>query len=64
MVKLIDDEHIFEGILGGIALAIFTYYLQKHKPTPPIVDIFLAFILAWYIRRVGVNLYLHYTKDE
>lgn len=58
-VTLINGVNIVEGIVGGIATALFYYILSRERIYIPntAIRFGLAFSLTWVMRKLAVNLY-------
>jgi len=62
-IVLLTDEHIIEGIIGMLSLIIVAYIINHTISAPSSIILGMAFIISWYFRRVGVNIY-HYMKKK
>jgi uncharacterized membrane protein len=58
-IPLINDVHLIEGIIGGVATLVFYYILSREKIMikSHAVRLGIAFILTWIVRKIGVNIY-------
>ena len=61
-VVLLTDENIIEGIIGMISLIMVSYIINKTISAPSYIILGFAFIISWYFRRIGVNIYHHIKK--
>uniref|UniRef100_A0A6C0C4C4 Uncharacterized protein n=1 Tax=viral metagenome TaxID=1070528 RepID=A0A6C0C4C4_9ZZZZ len=62
-IVLLTDENIVEGVIGMMFLAITSYILSRVISAPRSVILGMAFIISWYVRRIGSNLYLYGKKE-
>ena len=62
-IVILTDEQIVEGIIGMLSLTIAAYIINHTISAPRSVILGMAFIISWYFRRVGVNIY-HYMKKN
>ena len=62
-VVLLTDEDIVEGVIGMLSLTIVAYIISHTISAPRSVILGMAFIISWYFRRIGVNIY-HYMKKH
>ena len=62
-IVLLTDEHIIEGIIGMLSLIIVAYIISHTISAPSSIILGMAFIISWYFRRIGVNIY-HYIKKK
>ena len=62
-IVLLTDEHIIEGIIGMLSLIIVAYIISHTISAPSSIILGMAFIISWYFRRIGVNIY-HYMKKK
>jgi hypothetical protein len=63
-IVLLTDENIIEGIIGAIALATVAYTLSRIIHAPRSIILGMSFIISWFLRRVGVNLYQYLKKNR
>ena len=58
-IPLINDVHLIEGIVGGMATLIFYYILSRERirMKSHAVRLGIAFFLTWIVRKIGVNIY-------
>ena len=63
-IVLLTDENIIEGIMGAIALVIVAYSLSRIIHAPRSIILGMSFIISWFLRRVGVNLYQYLKKNH
>tara|TARA_B100001287_G_C22394275_1_gene394781 strand:- start:340 stop:573 length:234 start_codon:yes stop_codon:yes gene_type:complete len=61
-VVLLTDENIIEGFIGALTLAVVAYTLSRIIHAPRSVILGMSFIISWFIRRIGVNIY-KYIRD-
>jgi uncharacterized membrane protein len=62
-IVLLTDEHIIEGIIGMLSLIMVAYIINHIISAPSSIILGMAFIISWYFRRIGVNIY-HYIKKK
>jgi len=62
-IVILTDEQIVEGIIGMLSLTITAYILNHTISAPSSIILGMAFIISWYFRRIGVNIY-HYIKKK
>ena len=71
---LINDDEFFEGFLGGLGWLVAVFYVRnayyrrdgKFIGNPFFIGI-IGWAIAWYIRKIGMNLYKQYkylNKDK
>ncbi len=56
---LLTDEHIIEGIIGAVSLALVAYSLSHIIHAPRSIILGMSFIISWFLRRIGVNIYIY-----
>jgi hypothetical protein len=61
---LINDEHIVEGIIGGLGWLLTMYQIKQIllKNASVFTSSILTWTYFWYIRKIGMNLYKHVKK--
>ena len=62
-VVLLTDENIIEGIIGSVTLALTAIILRRVIHAPRSVILGMSFIISWFFRRIGVNIY-RYLKTN
>ena len=63
-VVVLTDEHIIEGIIGMLSLIMVAYIINHTISAPSSIILGMAFIILWYFRRIGVNIYRHMKKNH
>ena len=63
-VVVLTDEHIIEGIIGMLSLIMVAYIINHTISAPSSIILGMAFIISWYFRRIGVNIYHHIKKNH
>ena len=63
-IVILTDEHIIEGIIGMLSLTIVAYIINHTISASKSVILGMAFIISWYFRRIGVNIYHHIKKNH
>ena len=61
MFKITDNE-LCEGLLGSTGWIIFFYYLRSNMDWPTPIEGFVAWILLWFLRKIGMHLYKDLKK--
>ncbi len=62
-IVLLSDENIIEGIIGAVSLALVAIILRRIIHAPRSIILGMSFIISWFLRRIGVNIYL-YLKEK
>ena len=62
-IVLLTGEDIIEGFIGLISLIITAYILSRIIHAHRSVILGMSFIITWYFRRFGVNVY-KYLKSH
>ena len=63
-IVLLSDENIIEGVIGAITLVTVAYTLSHIIHAPRSIILGMSFIISWFLRRVGVNLYQYLKKNS
>jgi hypothetical protein len=63
-IVLLRGDHIIEGIIGMVSLIMVAYIINHTISAPRSVILGMAFIISWYFRRIGVNIYLYLHKHH
>jgi len=63
-IVLLTDEHIIEGVIGMLSLIMVSYIISYTISAPTSIILGMAFIISWYFRRIGVNIYRHIKKKR
>ena len=65
-MKILSDDEFFEGVLGGFSFLVANHIFQKQEKHRGnlIVIIIVSWACFWYIRKMGMNLYKQYKKDN
>ena len=63
-VVVLTDENIIEGIIGILSLIIVAYIINRTISAHSSIILGMAFIISWYFRRIGVNVYNHIKKHH
>jgi len=53
----LTDKQIVEGLLGGSGWILFAYYYKKYASYNIVLEGFIAWILVWFLRKIGMNYY-------
>jgi hypothetical protein len=61
-IVLLTDEHIIEGMIGMLSLIMVAYIINHTISASRSIILGMAFIISWYFRRIGVNIYNHMKK--
>ena len=61
-IVLLTDEHIIEGMIGMLSLIMVAYIINHAISASRSIILGMAFIISWYFRRIGVNIYRHMKK--
>jgi hypothetical protein len=61
-IVLLTDEHIIEGMIGMLSLIMVAYIINHTISASRSIILGMAFIISWYFRRIGVNIYRHMKK--
>ena len=56
MISL-TDKQLIEGMLGGTGWILFAYYYKKYATYNIVLEGFIAWILLWFLRKIGMNYY-------
>lgn len=62
-IVLLTDDNIIEGLIGLISLAVTSYIISHIFSAPRPIILGMSFIISWYFRKIGVNLY-DYMKEN
>jgi len=62
-IILLTDENMVEGIIGMVSLILVSYIISHIISAPRSVILGMAFIVSWYLGRIGANIY-HYGKKH
>ena len=63
-IVILTDEQIVEGIIGMLSLTIVAYIISHTISAPRSVILGMAFIISWYFRRIGINIYRYMKKNH
>ena len=63
-IVVLTDEHIIEGIIGMLSLIMVAYIINHTISAHSSIILGMAFIISWYFRRIGVNIYRHFKKTH
>ena len=63
-IVLLTGENIIEGFIGLISLIITAYILSHIIHAPRSVILGMSFIITWYFRRIGVNVYKYLKSNN
>ena len=63
-IVLLTGENIIEGFIGLISLIITAYILSRIIHAPRSVILGMSFIITWYFRRIGVNVYKYLKSNN
>ena len=63
-IVLLTDEHIIEGMIGMLSLIMVAYIINHAISASSSIILGMAFIISWYFRRIGVNIYQHIKKNH
>ena len=63
-IVLLTGEDIIEGFIGLISLIITAYILSHIIHAPRSVILGMSFIITWYFRRIGVNVYKYLKSNN
>ena len=63
-IVLLTGEDIIEGFIGLISLIITAYILSRIIHAPRSVILGMSFIITWYFRRIGVNVYKYLKAKD
>ena len=61
-IVLLTDDHIIEGMIGMLSLIMVAYIINHAISASRSIILGMAFIISWYFRRIGVNIYRHMKK--
>jgi len=62
-VVVLTDEHIIEGIIGILSLIIVACIIDHTISAHSSIILGMAFIISWYFRRMGVDIYQYIKKN-
>jgi hypothetical protein len=63
-IVLLTDENIIEGLIGLFTLIITAYTLTYIIHAPRFVIFGMSFIISWYFRRIGINIYKYLKSNN
>ena len=63
-VVVLTDENIIEGIIGMLTQIIVAHIINRTISAHSSIILGMAFIISWYFRRIGVNIYQHIKKNH
>ena len=61
---LLTGTELLEGISGATGFIIFKVLLTKYLSYHPITELFLAWVLVWYFRKIINNIYFQKYKKK
>ena len=66
---ILNDNQFFEGLLGGIGWLVSMFYIKNYlrqglQGTNPAIVGIVTWALLWYIRKIGMNLYIKYKQGS
>jgi len=61
-IILLTDDNLIEGLIGMVSLAATSYIISHIISAPRSIILGMSFIITWYFRKIGVNLY-DYMKE-
>ena len=61
---LLNDKELLEGVSGATGFILFSVLLTKYSSLDPIVELFFAWILVWYFRKIVNNIYVQKFKTK
>lgn len=64
MVLILNDDQFIEGVWGGIGAFSTVLLKQKFENVNPLLLSLIGFMAMWYTRKVGMNLYSEYKKNN
>ena len=61
---LLNDKELLEGITGATGFILFNYFLREHLNLNPVFEMFIAWVLVWYFRKIVINIYVQQFKNK
>ena len=61
---LLNDNEFLEGISGALGFILFRQYLTRYLSLDPMIELFIAWALVWYFRKVVNNIYIQKFKNK
>ena len=61
---LLNDKELLEGISGATGFVLFSVLLTQYLSLYPIVELFFAWVLVWYFRKIVNNIYVQKFKTK
>ena len=61
---LLNDKELLEGISGATGFILFSVLLTKYLSLNPIIELFFAWVLVWYFRKIVNNIYIQKFKNK
>ena len=61
---LINDNELLEGISGATGFILFRVFFLKYVSLNPHFELFIAWILVWYFRKIVNNIYVQNYKNK
>jgi len=63
-MAIITEAQLLEGIIGGTGWILFVYYFKNYLDWSPQTEGFVAWVLVWYLRKIGMNLYSSFKNKN
>ena len=61
---LLNDIELLEGISGATGFVLFSVLLTKYLSFNPITELFFAWVLVWYFRKIVNNIYVQKIRKN
>ena len=61
---LLSDTELLEGFSGATGFILFSVFLRNYLSLNPNFELFVAWILVWYFRKIIGNIYIQKFKSR
>ena len=61
---LLNDTELLEGFTGAIGFILFNVFLRNYLSVDPTLELFVAWGIVWYFRKMINNIYIHKLKKR